>query len=52
MVKLNAEWIDFRMAYRLYDPNHPVDTVAYVDDLQTAEREAIKNGYAGVVEVL
>ena len=52
MVKLNAEWIDFRMAYRLYDPNHPVDTVAYVDDLQTAERDAIENGYSGVVEVL
>ena len=51
MVKLNAEWIDFRMAYRLYDPNHPVDTVAYADDLQTAERDAIENGYAGVVQV-
>lgn len=51
MAKLNAEWIDFRRAYRLYDSNHPVDTVAYVDDLQVAEKEAIENGYEGIVKV-
>ena len=36
MTRLNAEWIDFRKAYRLYDPTHSVDTIAYVDDLQVA----------------
>ena len=51
MAKLNAEWIDFRMAYRLYDPTHPVDTIAYVDDLQVAEKESIGNGYEGIVKV-
>ena len=51
MAKLNAEWIDFRMAYRLYDPTHPVDTIAYVDNLQDAEKEAIENGYEGIVKV-
>ena len=51
MAKLNAEWIDFRMAYRLSDSNHPVDTIAYVDDLQVAEKEALENGYDGIVKV-
>ena len=51
MTKLNVEWIDFRMAYRLYDSNHPVDTIAYVDNLQDAEKEAIENGYDGIVKV-
>ena len=51
MAKLNAEWVDFRMAYRLYDSNHPVDTIAYVDNLQDAEKEALENGYDGIVEV-
>ena len=51
MAKLNAEWIDFRMLYRLYDPNHPADTIAYVDDLQVAEKEAMGKGYEGIVKV-
>ena len=51
MTRLNAEWIDFRMAYRLYDPTHPVDTIAYVDDLQDAEKEALENGYDGIMKV-
>ena len=51
MAKLNAEWIDFRRAYRLYDSNHPVDTVAYVDDLQVAQKESIENEYDGIVKV-
>ena len=51
MAKLNAEWIDFRMAYRLYDLNHPVDTIAYVDNLQDAEKEALENGYDGIMKV-
>ena len=50
MVRLiNAEWIEFRMLYRLYDPNHPADTIAYVDNLQDAERESFENGYDGIV---
>ena len=52
MIKLNAEWIDYRMSYRLYDPNHPEQTIAYEDDLQTAERDAIENGYDGIVECI
>ncbi len=31
--------------------NHTVDTIAYVDDLQVAEKEAIENGYDGIVKV-
>ena len=34
-----------------HDPIHPVDTIAYVDDLQVAEKEAIGNGYEGIVKV-
>ncbi len=34
--RLNAEWIWYMEAYRLYDPEHPEWTVAYVDDLDQA----------------
>ena len=27
-----ADWIDYMDAYRVYDPEHPQQTVAYVDE--------------------
>lgn len=36
--QINAEWIWYLKAYRLYDPQHPQRTVAYADDLDQ-ERE-------------
>ncbi len=32
-------------AYRLYDPKHPKQTIAYEDDEDTARRHATENGY-------
>ena len=37
-ITLYAEWISYMKAYRLYDPKYPQQTVAYVDDLEEAER--------------
>lgn len=47
--QLNAEWISHRNAYRLYNPENPQQTVAYEDDLEVAEQDAIENGYSGLV---
>ena len=49
MAKLKAEWIPFMKAYRLYDPEHPQQTIAYEDDEDEAEAHAIENGYDGIV---
>ena len=38
LIQLNAEWIPYMKAYRLYDPHCPQQTVAYVDTLEEAER--------------
>ena len=46
---LNAEWIPYMKAYRLYAPQNPQQTVAYEDDEETAEKHAIENGYDGIV---
>lgn len=46
--RLNAEWIPWMKAYRLYDPQNPQQTVAYEDDEDDAERHAIENGYDGI----
>ena len=35
--RLYAEWIPYKKAYRLYNPNSPQQTVAYVDSLEEAE---------------
>lgn len=48
MIKLNAEWIRYMKAYRLYDPRRPQNTVAYEEDLDVAEKCALENGYSGV----
>lgn len=45
MMKLNAEWIDYMNAYRLYISGRPQETIAYEDDLEIAEKIAIENGY-------
>ena len=46
---LNAEWIPYKKAYRLYAPQNPQQTVSYEDDEETAEKLAIENGYDGIV---
>ena len=43
--QLNAEWIPHMKAYRLYNPEDQQQTVAYEDDLTTAEKMAYENGY-------
>lgn len=48
-MKLNAEWISYMKAYRLYNPKHPQDTVAYKNDLGDEEKRAKKEGYDGIV---
>ncbi len=35
-MKLNAEWISYMKAYRLYVSESPQDTIAYEDDLEIA----------------
>lgn len=47
-MKLNAEWIIYMKAYRIYDPRCPQQTVAYEDDLDVAERHALENGFEGI----
>lgn len=43
--RLNAEWIPYMKAYRLYDPKKPNYTVAYEDNLDEAEIHSKENGY-------
>lgn len=50
MKRLNAEWIPYMKAYRIYDPKHPQQTIAYEGDLDVAEQYAIENGFNGIVE--
>lgn len=49
MSKLNAEWILYMKAYRLYDPRYPQQTVAYEEDEDVAEARALEKGYSGLV---
>ena len=44
MERLNAEWIGYMDAYRIYNPKKPQNTVAYVSSLEEAERSA-EEGY-------
>lgn len=48
-MKLKAEWVSYMKSYRLYEPTHPQDTVAYEDDLIEAETHARHNGYDGII---
>lgn len=47
--QLNAEWIGYMKAYRLYDPKHPQETVAYEKDLKIAQKRARAEGYSDLV---
>ena len=47
--QLNAEWIPYVKAYRLYDPADPQQTVAYEDNLDAAGRTAYEKGYQEIV---
>lgn len=38
-ISLNAEWIPFMSAYRLYSPKNPQDTVAYVESLDEVDKD-------------
>lgn len=49
MNKLNAEWISYMKAYRLYDAHRPQQTVAYEEDEAAAEARALEEGYSGLV---
>lgn len=46
---LNAEWIPYMKAYRLYDPHSDQQTIAYEDSEEAAEKHAIENGYDGII---
>lgn len=48
-MKLNAEWIPYMKAYRLYDPHCPQQTVAYEENEEKAEARALKEGYSGLI---
>ena len=48
-MRLNAEWIPYMKAYRLYNPKYPQETVAYEKDLDVAERRAKEEGYSDLV---
>ena len=45
MKRLNAEWISYMKAYRLYDPKAPQKTVAYEADLGEAEKRCDEEEY-------
>lgn len=49
MCKLNAEWISYMKAYRLYDPRNPQHTVAYEENEDVAKTRALEEGYSCLV---
>lgn len=49
MKRLNADWVEFMKAYRVYDPKHPQQTIAYEEDLDVAEKRAKEDGYTLIV---
>lgn len=44
MKRLNAEWIGYMDAYRLYDPKKPENTIAYEESLEEAEKRCADQG--------
>lgn len=49
--RLNAEWIPYMKAYRIYDPHKPQQTIAYSDDdIERIDEIAREHGYDGVSE--
>lgn len=49
MKKIYAEWIDYMGAYRLYDLEKPNQTIAYEDNLESAEKHALEEGYSDLI---
>lgn len=47
---LFGEWVNYMGAFRLYDPKHPEQTVAYVDSMEDAERQHPEYEYVLVSE--
>lgn len=43
---LCAEWVPYMNCYRLYDPDFPLQTMAYVDELD--EERVYEMGYDGI----
>lgn len=48
-MKLCAEYIDFRQAYRIYNPAKPQNTIAYEEELEIAKQRVIEEGYDGLI---
>ena len=46
---LCAEWIQHRKLYRLFEAIRPEETIAYEEDIETARKLAIENGYNDIV---
>lgn len=44
-VKIIADYIPHMEAYRLYDPQYPQQTIAYVDD----PKDAVDRGYEVII---
>ena len=45
MKRINAEWIPYMKAYRLYDPENQQQTIAYEDDIYLAAERCNEMGY-------
>lgn len=45
MRKIIAEWIPYMSAYRLYDPAHPEQTIAYEDSEDALRQREVEDGY-------
>lgn len=43
---LNADWIEYMKAYRIYDPKYSQQTIAYEEDLTVAEQRVKEDGYS------
>ena len=45
ILNVNAEWVDYMSAYRVYDPKQPQITIAYEKDLKVLEKRVLEEGY-------
>ena len=45
ILNVNAEWVDYMGAYRVYDPKQPQTTMAYEKDLKVLEKRVLEEGY-------
>ena len=48
-MKIKAEYIPHMNAFRLFVVENVQQTIAYVDDLEEAEKLSIENGYEGLI---